>query len=84
MYWLKIGNDGENESFDGLREVVEYLNECDVGRIDLWVGIGFVTPNYHGDDLVLLYVGGDNSVLIRALNSWERGYIETRLEEVYA
>ena len=79
MYWLRIGNDGENEAFDDLLEVGDYLNGCKVGKVNLWVGIGFITSNYHVDDLVLLYADSG-----RTLNSWEQGYIESRLEEIYA
>ena len=80
MYWIRVGDTGSYQSFDGLDDAVGYLNDCQVGKIDHWVdsgpGVGIDTPNFHGHDFVSLFVGDLAGNLVRTLTRWERAYIE--------
>ncbi len=85
--WIRVGDNGDYEPFDGLNEAIEYLNDLQVGQVDHWIdggpGIGFATPNYHGFDFISCFWGDNDAQLTRSLNAQERAALEMDLEEVY-
>ena len=87
LIWVRVGDAGEYEAFDGLDEAVEYLNELGVGRVDHWInggpGVGIGTPNYHGHDFVSLYHGDADANLVSNLLPDERVFVEDALRECY-
>ena len=86
FYWIRIGDGGDYQHFDGLDDAVEHLNECRIGQIDHWVdsgfGVGIDTPNFHGRDFVSLFVGDTAGNLTRHLTRWERAFVESQLAAV--
>ena len=74
MIWLRVGEDGEWESFERAEEAVDFLNELGVGRVMCWHGRrGFETENYHGGDLIRL----------AGFQTADLAFVERYLEEVY-
>jgi len=87
LIWIRIGDTGEYESFDGLEEAVAYLNELGVGEVTDWTNgpcaVGFNTPNFHGQDCVSCFWGDTDANLIRPLDTEERAAVQAGLEEAY-
>ena len=86
--WVRVGDAGDYNAFgDDFTALVDYLNELSVGQVEQWIdrgfGIGFITPNYHGRDLVSLFWGDREGNLVRPLNINEREIIETGLTAAY-
>ncbi len=85
--WVRVGDAGEYEAFDGIEEAVDYLNELNVGQVDHWIdsgpGVGFATPNYHGYDFISCFWGDTDANLSAPLDAGERAAVECCLEEVY-
>ena len=81
MIWVRVGDSGEYESFDDLQEVVDYLNELHVGRVDHWRSAGIETNNYWGHDYISLYHGNPDGNLTSDLLPDERAFVEDSLQE---
>jgi hypothetical protein len=85
LIWVRVGDAGEYEAFDGLDEAVDYLNELGVGQVDHWInggpGVGIDTPNYHGYDFISLYHGDTDANLVSNLLPDERVLVEDALRE---
>jgi hypothetical protein len=85
--WVRVGDAGDYQTWDGLDDAIEYLNELNVGQVVGWIdsgpGVGVETVNYHGLDFISLYWGDKDANLTRSLNRSERSYVAMFLEEVY-
>lgn len=85
--WIRVGDAGEYEPFDGVEEALEYLNELNVGEVSGWVdgryAVGFETPNYHGIDCISCFWGDADANLTRPLSGEERTLMEANLLEAY-
>lgn len=85
--WIRVGDAGEYEPFDGIQEAVDYLNELGVGLATNWTNgpcaVGFETPNFHGCDCISCFWGDSDANLIRPLDAGEKAAVEGCLEEVY-
>ena len=85
MYWIRIGDQGDYQPVDDLDAVIDTLNEWRVGEVTAWVnsgiGVGIETMACYGYDFISLFVGDDQSNLIRPLNSRERAAVETGVTE---
>lgn len=71
---VRVGDDGEVISFRDLNEVIDYLNERNIGRISSWVQAGCHTEEFWGDDYVVLHWIVGHEFL--ALNTDERAFVE--------
>lgn len=83
LVWVRVGDSGEYESFDDLQEVVDYLNELRVGRVDHWRSAGIETENYWGHDYISLFHGDSDGNLKSDLLPDERVFVEDNLSENY-
>lgn len=81
--WVRVGDGGEYQQFDGLDDAVEYLNESNVGKVDFWISSGIATVNYRRHNYVSLYWGDSDANMISLLLPEDRAYVEDRLEESY-
>jgi hypothetical protein len=83
--WVRVGSDGEYESFPNLNEALEYLNSLNVGHIIGWgwSGMGFETPNYHDQEYISIYIGDDRAQRLRTLTVLEQYAVEDGLVEAY-
>jgi len=52
--WVCIGN-GRYESFDNLREVIDYVNLHQVGKVTHWGMDWFATANFHGQNVIHIW-----------------------------
>jgi hypothetical protein len=80
--WCQLGEGGELQSLNNVSEATVYLNELGAGQVTEWAATGFDTPNYHGDDRVLMFWGGNDGTFYRALNEAERQYVQSAMQGV--
>jgi hypothetical protein len=78
MYWLRIGDNGEYESFDDLAGAIDRL--AGAGLVLGWVAGGVQTEAYRGNNYVSFFWGDDCAELIRHLNKRERTAVEQALK----
>jgi hypothetical protein len=87
LLWIRVGDAGEYEGFDGLEEALDYLNELSVGEVTGWVdgpcAIGFETPNFWGCDCISCFWGDADAQLTRRLTGEERTLMEANLMEAF-
>jgi hypothetical protein len=87
LIWVRVGDCGEYESFDGLEDAIDCMNELKAGQVTGWVeggiGVGIETVNYHGYDFISIFWGDENADLTAHLDSDERMEVEEGLEEVF-
>lgn len=85
--WIRLGDAGDYQAFDGLADAIDYLNELSAGEITAWTtgpyGVGFDTVNYWGEDFISCFWGDADANLIRALDRGERVVMENGLVEAY-
>lgn len=81
--WCQLGEGGELHQFDNIVQAAEYLNGLGAGQVTGWAATGFDTPNYHGDDRVLLFRGGADGTFYRPLNPAEREAVSLAMQECY-
>ena len=88
MIWLRIGDGGNYESFDDLREVIELLNEIGAGRFLGWIdggpGVGIETTSFSGLNFISLYHGDGLAQLKSNLLPDERVFVEDGLNDLVA
>ena len=87
LVWVRLGDCGEYESFDGLDDALDYVNELKAGKVTGWVdggiGVGMETVNYYGYDFISIFWGDEEANLTAHLDSDERMEVEEGLEEVF-
>jgi hypothetical protein len=87
LLWIRVGDGGDYQSFDGLDDALDYLNELSVGNVLDWVdhgqGVGFTTPNYHGSDFISCFWGDNDGNFLAALDDDEQCTLKAGLEEAY-
>ena len=83
MIWLRVGDMGEYESFDGLTDAVDYLNELSVGEVTHWRHGGIETVNYWDHDYISLYHSDADANLLSDLLPDERMFVEDTLTPAY-
>ncbi len=85
--WTRVGDAGDDYDHFSLEEMVDTLNDLQVGKVDHWVagypGFGFATPNYHGHDFVSCFWGNVEGNFVRYLTPEERVYVESNLKKSY-
>ena len=59
MYWCRVGDAGEYESFDCLDGLGEHLTECGVHLPIYWRVLGMESPGFEGQNYVSVYSGDD-------------------------
>ena len=83
MLWIRLGDNGDYESFDDLDAAIACLNEGRAGLVTAWVnencGIGIETTNYSGDNCISLYWGDKQADFVRELDASERKIVEQNL-----
>ena len=83
LIWIRVGDMGDYQAFDSLDEVVDYLSELGVGRVDHWRAAGVETVNYWGHDYISLYHGDTDANLVSDLLPDERALVEDALREYH-
>ena len=83
MIWLRVGDSGEWESFDHLLDAIDYMNELNVGQVQVWINTGVETVNYWGRDHISLYHGDAERNLVSNLLPDERVLVGDKLQECY-
>jgi hypothetical protein len=87
LVWVRVGDAGDYQSFDGLDDALDYLNELRVGTVIGWIdagpGVGFSTPNYHGYDFISFFWGDEDANLTAHLGADERMAVEEGLVEAF-
>jgi hypothetical protein len=85
IYWIRAGDQGDYQPVDDLDAVIENLNEWQVGEVTGWVegarGVGLETTACYGYNFISLFVGDKKANLVRPLNAWEWGRLETELKQ---
>ena len=87
--WMRVGDQGEYESFDSLDEAVEELHsyldmddQCighDVNRYTGPALVGIEVGQFQGDNGVSLYWGDDDAQLVTPIDALELSIVERKL-----
>lgn len=72
MFWMRLGDAAEYESFDSIGDVAERLRENGVKSITAWREGGCYAPGFEGNNYISLYVGDADANLERSLTPAEQ------------
>lgn len=82
---VQVGIAGERQLFESLGEVIRYLNDMRVGKIEEWIDtrfgphctrVGFETANFHGTDYVTCHYANERGDYVEPIH-------HINLDEVY-
>lgn len=74
---VQVGIAGERQLFESLGEVIRYLNDMRVGKIEEWIDIksgisyirpGFETANFHGTDYVTCHYANERGDYVEPIH----------------
>lgn len=74
MFWLRLGDAGDYESFDSLASVADHLAEFNVYIFRRFVGtygVGIEAPGFTGMNMISLYFGDAEAQLVRPMDNSE-------------
>jgi hypothetical protein len=83
LFWVRVGDAGDYQSFDDLADLIDYLNELNVGTVWNWIDAGFTTENFYGLDYISLFVGDRDANHDRDLTQDERRQVSKQLRTAY-